>query len=110
MEMQQTMKSEMESVVADMLRFAELLRMTYLPRYLADDYAAWGRKLQSDSSPQTVQEAQEWVGPTLRGGMGGLGDHYVYRADGTYDDALSDEYMEVLGRLYIFVHPEYGKS
>lgn len=107
------MKVEMESVVADMFRFAELLRMTQLPvgaaHYLADYYEAWARRLQADASPQTVQAAQEWVGPTLRGGMGGLGDHYVYRADGTVDDALSEEYMDTLGRLYVFVHPEYGK-
>jgi len=103
MEIALDMEIDTNTVTLDMLRFASLLRLIEQPE-IAKNYEDLAGNLRTDSSAPAVSRAREWVSLTLRGTSGGLADQYVYKKDGSVDDALTAEYEELLQKLTDFAN------
>lgn len=95
------MATGVEAVTLDMLVFSTLLRLVRQPE-LAQGYESLALDLRTDGSVQALQDAREWVLPTLQSGPGRLDDLYIQKRDGSVDHFLSDWYDALGNRLWDF--------
>lgn len=96
-EVEDPLATNLHAVSLDMLAFGSLLRVRRLPA-LAQQYEAMALDMRADPTEADVEEAREWVGPTLRGGAGSLNDAYVQH-HGKVDEYLDDWFEAIKLRL-----------
>lgn len=105
------MGSEVEGVVSDIFRFAELLKLAGLPA-LAEGYESLGGTLRSDPSEQMLTVAREWVGSTYQyKGSGSIYDRYIPGEEfGSVNYPLTDEYHVLAKKMNGFARQESGSA
>ncbi|PNI08360.1 hypothetical protein CXX84_10520 [Arthrobacter sp. AFG7.2] len=97
------MTTSVNALALDMLTFSGLLRIIRQPQ-LAENYEARAKYLLANPAAKDVEETRAWVRLTLQGGAGGLGDMYVQKADGSVDEVLTRQYMELLQKMTDFAN------
>lgn len=103
------MVDEVETVIVDILRFAELMELAGLPKELARGCESLGVALRSDPSEQMLDTAREWIASTYQyKGSGSIFDRYVPGEEfGSVNQALTDEYYILAKKLGSFA---FGRS
>lgn len=97
------MADNLDSVVRNMSRFAELLSLVGLPE-LGQGYKEEAKKLDRDKSEPAVAATRDWIRETFTyQGSGSIPDRYVAKKDGSADLPLTTEYHELRHALGAFV-------
>jgi hypothetical protein len=97
------MTADVNELTLDMLSFSGLLRHIRQLE-LAENYEARAMYVRSNPGAEAVEETRAWVGLTLMGGAGGLGDSYVQKTDGSVDRVLNQQYQDLLQKLTDFAN------